>query len=375
MTSELAFLLTVVVFWAVIYVVSYIFHLEKHGLEIRPAYLTYKSKRLKGLLVRISKRRHVFWRTLCNLGLALAVGQMIFSIYFLISNLLRFAYPLGQTIPVFLVLPGVTIRLYWLPYFFTSTAIIIMTHELAHGIAALIERIPIKSAGLLLLLVFFGGFVEPDEKRFERASTLSKLRMLSAGSSTNFITGLLALMLLMGLFAPASGILIQETSKDGPAGRAGLQRLDVIYAINATDVFTVQDFQNYMTNAAPGETLILNTTRGNIYITTERDSKNQTTIGLVSISNYHPCRLVLERLIGIHLYLTLDWTFLIAWSIAVFNMLPTYPWDGEKFLYYTLENVVKKRRREVRIIFNTVFWSLIAANMILSFLKYGLLSV
>jgi len=375
MTPELAFLLAIVIFWATLNAIGRLFRLDKHGLEIRPVYLTYKSRGLKELLGRVSKKGRIFWRTLCNVGLALAVGLLVFSVYFLINNLLRFFYPLGETTPVFPVLPGITIRLHWLPYFFTATAVVIVTHELAHGVAAIIEGVPVKSAGLFLLLVFFGGFVEPDRKRFEETSMISKLRILSAGSSTNLVVGLLALLLLTGLYAPASGIVIHETSGEGPADRAGLQRWDVIYAMNGTTVFTVQDLSEYMGNVKPGETIILSTSRGNVLITTGRGSRNQSIIGLLSMSNYYPSRLGLEPLTAIHLYMSLQWTLLIAWSVAVFNMLPMYPWDGEKFLYHALEGVVKNRRREARLLINTVFWSLIAANMMLTFIKYGLVSI
>jgi len=375
MTPELAFLLAIVLFWATLYVIGRLFRLDKHGLEIRPAYLTYKSRWLKELLGRVSKTGRIFWRALCNVGLVLAVGLMVFSVYFLINNLLRFVYPLGETTPVFLVLPGVTIRLHWLPYFFTATAVVIVTHELAHGVAALVEGVPVKSAGGFLFLVFFGGFVEPDRKRFEETSMLSKLRILSAGSSTNLVIGVLALLLLTSLYAPASGIVIHETTGEGPADRAGLQGWDVIYAMNGTIVFTVQDFSEYMGSVKPGETLILSTSRGNILVNTERGSRNQSITGLLSFSNYYPSRLRLEPLTAIHLYMSLQWTLLIAWSVAVFNMLPMYPWDGEKFLYHALEGFVKNKRREARLLINAVFWSLITANMMLTFIKYGWVSI
>ncbi|KPV62041.1 MAG: Peptidase family M50 [Candidatus Bathyarchaeota archaeon BA1] len=375
MSAESVFPFIVVVFWVVLYVIGNTFHLKRHGLEIRPAYLTYKSRGLRELLYWVSRKGVAFWRILCNVGLVLAVGQMIFGIYFLTSNLLRFAYPLGEPAPVFLVLPGITIRLYWLPYFFTSMAILIMTHELAHGVAAIVEGIPVKSTGLLLLLVFFGGFVEPDKKQFERSPTLSKLRVLSAGSSTNLLTGFLVLLLLMGIYAPPSGVLIHETLENGPAERSGLKQWDVIYAINGNNIFTIRDFENLMANVPIGKTLILNTSRGSIAVTSERGAKNRAVLGLISISNYHPSRLGLERLIGIHLYMTLHWIFLIALSIAVFNMLPIYPWDGDKFLYHALRGVVKKRRLVARMVFNAIFWSLVAVNMILTFMKHGWLSV
>lgn len=375
MIPELWFLLFLVIFWIVIYLAGYFFHLDKRGLEVKPAYFMYKSEKLRRFLDEASKRRHFFWKTFSNIGIAFAFGLMIFSIYFLANNLLKFIYPVevGGAVPVIPVLPVITIRLYWLPYFFTAIAIVVLTHEFAHGIIARLEKIPVKSAGILMALVFFGGFVEPDEEGFEKVSTVSKLRMLGVGSSTNLITSLLVLLLLTGLYAPASGILIYETTENGPVARAGLQQWDVIDGVNETAISTIIDLEEFMKNVTPGETLILKTNKGDKLIRTENGSRGQAVVGLAYYSEYHPCTLPLEHYLAIHLHMTLFWLHLISVSVAVFNMLPLYPFDGEKFLYYSLKKIVKKRHYEARILFNAICLGLIAINMAMSFIRYGLI--
>jgi len=379
MIPELWFLLFLVIFWIALYLAGHLFHLEKHGLEVKPAYFMYKSERLKRFLDRASKTRHFFWKTFSNIGVAFALGLMVFSVYFLANNLLKFVYPVevGGAVPVIPVLPIITIRLYWLPYFFTAIAVVVLTHEFAHGIIARLEKIPVKSAGILMAFVFFGGFVEQDEEGFEKASTVSKLRMVAVGSSTNLITSFLVLLLLMGLYAPASGILIYETVENGPVAGAGLQRWDTIFAINGTAVSTVGDLEEFMTqnNVTPGQTLILKTNKGNKSIQTENGSRGQPIIGLAYYSDYHPCRIPLDYYLAIHLHMTLFWLHLISVSVGIFNMLPLYPFDGEKFLYCSLRNIVKKRHREVRVLFNAICFGLIAINMVMSFVRYGLIRI
>ena len=44
-------------------------------------------------------------------------------------------------------------------------------------------------------------------------------------------------------------------------------------------------------------------------------------------------------------------------------------------VYHTLKKVMKKRLREGRILVNTTFFGLLATNIILSFIKYGLVSI
>jgi len=370
MTPELWFLLGISVFWILLYAISRILHLEKHGLDIHPAYFMYKSNWMKNFLDRFSKSRQVFWKTLANIGIAIAFGMMILSIYVLANNLAKFFVPAGEAAPVVPILPGITLPLIWLPYFFVAATIIVLTHEFAHGIAARVEKVPIKSAGVMALLVFFGGFVEPDEKKFEKVSKFSKLRIVAAGSATNFVAYLLVTLLLIGLFAPSSGILIYGVRENGPAAKVGLQQWDVIYAIDGNRTLTVDDFEQYIINynITSGQNVTLLTNRGNKNLTVETGSSGNLSFGIAG-ANYSPLRLLeISPMVTFNLYTFLYWIYLIAGSVAILNMLPLYPFDGDKFVYYSLEGIVKKRLREVRIFYNVVCFGLIGLNIALTFI-------
>jgi membrane-associated protease RseP (regulator of RpoE activity) len=371
LSSELAFLLGVGIFWIVLYALSLVVRLEKHGLEVKPFFFMYKSKALNKTLDNWAKKRRKLWLVLSNIGIAFGVGLMVFSVYFLLNNLLRFIFPIGVAAPVFPVIPGLTLRLYWLPYFVISAVVVVLTHELAHGIIARTEDIPVLSTGILAAVVFFGAFVEPDEKEFEKAPLKARLRMLAVGSSTNLITALLALLLLNGLFAAPSGVLIQETMPNGPAEKAGLRQWDVIYAINGNSTLTIWDFVRYMNQTKPGDTLILNTNKGHMPVNTTSDEKDRAIIGVIlfPFSSYRPSRLGLEHYANVNLFMTLFWVYLIALSVAIFNMFPLYPFDGERFLYYPLKRLMGKRKLKLREALNAVFLGLLAGNMILSFVR------
>jgi membrane-associated protease RseP (regulator of RpoE activity) len=245
-----------------------------------------------------------------------------------------------------------------------------------------VENIPVLSTGILAMLVFFGAFVEPDEKEFEKASLTARLRMVSSGSATNIVTALLALILLLGLFAPPAGLLIQETIPGGPVDRAGLGRWDAIQAINGTPIATYADFASYMRGVHPGANLSLTVLKNNqdqvFVITTVADPENQSRaiIGLNTGfgASYQPNRLGLEQYTGVNLYWTFFWIWVFALSVAVFNMLPLFPFDGERVLYYPLERFVKKRKRELRISLSAITLGLFALNVILSIWLYGLLA-
>jgi len=368
------FLLILIAFWAILYVLGRVFHLEKYGLEVGPAYFIYKSGKMKAAVEALAQKRSKLWRTLCNVSLVIAIGLVIYSVYFFVSNILGFFF-LGEVATrVSLIIPGITLRLYWIPYFLIAGAVIVVTHEVAHGIAAKLEKIPIESAGVMLALVFPGAFVEPNEEKFEKAPTLSKLRMVAVGSATNLVTGLLVLLLLLTLFTPA-GIMILETKEGGPLAKAGLGQWDSIYAVNGTQISNDLELYNYMTasdnNVSAGDILNLDTNKGTIPINVT-EGEWIDAIGLTYYWNYFRCRLGLGYTPAIHFQLALTWILLLAVAVAIFNMLPAYPFDGDKMVYYILERVMKRGLREARILITAICFGLMATSIALSFIQHGL---
>jgi membrane-associated protease RseP (regulator of RpoE activity) len=373
-TPETAFLLGLLLFWIVIYVLSQLLHAEKHGFKIFPFFLTYRSEKFKDAIGKISRKNKLLWKTLSNVGMALAFGLMIYAAYFLFSNLLKFFLPVVESVPVVPVIPAVTISLDSLPYFFVAVAIVVLLHEFAHGVSALAEKVVVKSAGLAVMLAFFGGFVEPEEKSFEKTSKTSKLRILGAGSAVNLATGLLVIILLGSLFAPSAGVLVNSTLENGPAARAGIQRFDVIQAVNNKTINSLQDLSAYLANVTPGSNLSIEVNNHFVTVTTENLS-GRAIIGIYGL-DYHPSRLGLNSITTANAYLTLYWTFIAAFSVAVFNMLPAFPFDGEKFLYYSLADYVEEKNRlRLRILINAIFLGLLVANVVLSLWYFGLPSV
>ena len=381
LTPELTFLIGLVVFWVILYLIATIFHLDKHGLDVKPGYFMYKSDKLNSSIDRLAKKKPFLWTVSANIGVALSFGLMAFSLYFLINNLIRFSQ-VGQISYVAPVVPGLTLSLVWLPFFFFAAAVVILPHEFAHGIVSRLEGIPVLSTGVFAFLVFFGAFVEPDEKEFEKTSLIGRLRMLSVGSSTNLVTAILTSLLLLGLFAPPTGILIHETVRDGPVAQAGLGQWDVIQAINNTQITSYGDFYSYMANVTPGQNLKLTVLHNNqvqdLTIKTEPapDNSSRPIIGILnSWANYQPNRLGLDQYTGVNFYWALFWIYLIALSVAIFNMLPLYPFDGERVLYYPLERLVKKHKKELRISLSAFTLGLFALNIIISLWRYGLFSI
>jgi len=378
-TEDLArFGVSLLLFWSVLFLSGRVLPLKRYGIEVKPGYITFKSPRFKALLYRVSEKRRSFWRLMSNLSIVFGVGLTTYAIYFLLENLLKLAEPGVQGAPVLPVLPGLTIRLYWLPYLFVAVSFGVIVHEAAHGIIARIENITLESAGLAFALAFPAGFVEPNEKEFEESPTLSKLRVVSVGSFVNFLMFLLVLFVISGFFVNVpSGIVIAEVLDGSPIHRAGLQQWDVIYDINGTlrgigynATEALLNASRFISKLAPGDTVELTTSRGVLWIAV-RNSTRKEPLGVLSYWLYYPSRISIGSSFDVQLWFTMFWGQIVYSSLAILNMLPLFPFDGEKFVFYAIRVFTKKRSKEIRIAISTVFLAIIVSNMILSFIKHG----
>jgi Zn-dependent protease len=189
-TLTLGLLLTA---WIAFYLAAKQLKLGERGWDVQPFYALYKSTRLNDLIRRIASLNPGFWRVLGNVGVAASVGQVSFLTFILVKNLWNFVFRPDQASPVQPLIPGVTISTSSLPWFLLGAGVVILTHELGHGLMCVVEGIPVKSAAVMFAVITFGGAVEPDEEGMERASTMSKMRVFAIGSMINLLTGLLTI--------------------------------------------------------------------------------------------------------------------------------------------------------------------------------------
>ena len=269
-------------FWATIYSLSLILPLKKYGLQVKPLYLAYKTKRFNIALNGVTKRFKRFWLVIWNIGVASSIGLMIYSMYILISNLINFFYIPEKAGPTVLLLPGITIGLQSLPFFLVALAVVMIPHEVAHGIASRLENIEIQSAGILMVFLLFGAFVEPDEDQLSRAGLVSKARVYGAGSLVNLLTAVSTIIIL------------------------GIVRWDLL-PLRIADYLSNQLF----------------------------------------------------------------WIGLLSLNVAIFNMLPLYPLDGDGFLITLVEALKKGSGSKVRVIMSALSFLVLAANATLTFFRFG----
>ncbi|MBI5036775.1 site-2 protease family protein [Candidatus Micrarchaeota archaeon] len=137
-----------------------------------------------------------------------------------------------------LLIPGVTVP--WEAVF--AIAIIAIVHEMAHGVLCYVEKLKLKSSGILLLgFLPVGAFVEPDEEKLDKVSLVKKRRILVAGSTSNvlfFVAFFLVTFVLASLLpALSDGIAVsfvpQNSSLQGlvssGAGLVSVDRSPLLY--------------------------------------------------------------------------------------------------------------------------------------------------
>ncbi len=288
--------------------------------------------------------------------MALAYAALGYGIVVLLRNFVNVFVQPQNTSPLVPVIPGITITGTSIIYVLIAIVITLVTHELAHGIAAIAEGLPIKSAGLLFLILLPGGFVEMDEKALKKAPSRSRFRILSAGSATNLVTALFALLIITNFaliispwYGPSVGVFVTDVDPYSPA-YSKLPPSTVIFAINGTPIFSDYGLSLYLSNVKPFETLVLDTSIGRITLTTSINPRNPT-VGYIGITYPRPFYLPYPSVwwLGIsflnHLYLTFFWIFIVTFSVAMFNMLPIYAFDGDRLFEEVIRNTISKEKK------------------------------
>ncbi|MCK4287492.1 MAG: site-2 protease family protein, partial [Candidatus Lokiarchaeota archaeon] len=176
------------------------------------------------------------------------------------------------------LIPGVTINLPMFAYLILPLLFIVTTHEFAHGIAANVDGIDVKSTGVLgaglFFIIGFGAFVEIDERELKsnKFKRNTRLRIAAAGTFVNGITAGIAFILIL-LFPLINAIWYRQVSQvnlvlteaQGGFNEGNLSNGDVISAIKnqgalddeyvSLDNYEGRTLSNILNNYAIGDNL------------------------------------------------------------------------------------------------------------------------
>ena len=382
----------VLIAWVVILGIAKAVKLEKHGFEIKPYSLTYKNTQVQSALSKMLTRTKRGIRVFADVSVVAGFLMMGFAFWFLLNNLSNFFVEPTEFAELTVLIPGVTLTsVSAILYFLLSIPIVLIMHEGAHGIVATLEKIKIKTGGFAVFIALFAGFVEPDEKEFDNAKKISRLRVIGAGATSNviFAFALGALLLTNPIFAlvlpepflgwfyeAPDGVLIISIMEDSGAEKAGLQANDLIMGVNGVVIVSPFDFQKV--DLKPGDTATITVQRDGqqiqlpVEIMPSPDDPERGLIGIIrdNAMSYKPVLNFIEWNPQVSMFLL--WLWMISFFIGIINMLPLPILDGGKFVYTILEKHASERK------INAIMWSvyaftfvLFALNIALSYVKSG----
>jgi len=382
----------VLIAWVVILGIAKAIKLEKHGFEIKPYSLTYKNTQVQSALSKMLTRTKRGIRVFADVSVVAGFLMMGFAFWFLLNNLSNFFVEPTEFAELTVLIPGVTLTsVSAILYFLLSIPIVLIMHEGAHGIVATLEKIKIKTGGFAVFIALFAGFVEPDEKEFDNAKKISRLRVIGAGATSNviFAFALGALLLTNPIFAlvlpepflgwfyeAPDGVLIISIMEDSGAEKAGLQANDLIMGVNGVVIVSPFDFQKV--DLKPGDTATITVQRDGqqmqlpVEIMPSPDDPERGLIGIIrdNAMSYKPILNFIEWNPQVSMFLL--WLWMISFFIGIINMLPLPILDGGKFIY----TIIEKHASEKKI--NAIMWSvyaftfvLFALNIALSYVKSG----
>ncbi|MEM4245745.1 MAG: site-2 protease family protein [Candidatus Bathyarchaeia archaeon] len=374
-------ILAYLLFWLGLYTVSKIFRIERFGFKTGPLYLIYRTVRFNNVIGRMASKRR-FWRIVWNIGISVGFGQILFITLTLVRNLFLLAVRSERATPITVLIPGITISWETLPYILFSLAVLVASHELAHGIASIADGIPLKSSGMFFAAIMPGAFVEVDEDLLKKAEEIKQLRIFSAGSFANIALGALSILLIINFASTISpffnptpqGVMVAGLTEGSAAERYGMRRWDVIYSISATKIRGVDDLTSYMSGVKPGDVIIMGTDRGEVTLKTQPHPLNSTKamIGISPFNYYPPKILFLSKSTPYHLYMTWYWLNVLLISVALINMLPLHPLDGGRYVHALLRIFKVRRSEGVRNAISAFSLAILALNIALTFVNFGL---
>ena len=239
-----------------------------------------------------------------------------------------------------------------------------MVHEFSHGIVARAHKIEVKNTGLVFLGPILGAFVEPDEKKLRAEKDIVQYSVLAAGSFSNIMLAVAALLFLNLAFLPLQETMVipsgfsfgNYVEGDFPAAQAGLKPGTIITGINNQTVSNFQEFGDEMAFNRPGESIVVNTVEKDYTITlaANPDNEKKPFLGVLNIKNEFKIKERFESGAGKVLYsvvgwLTgfLRWLFLLSIGIGLFNLLPLPIVDGGRMAQVFLHKLRGAERGEL----------------------------
>ncbi len=356
---------------------------EKRGIERGIFFLIFRWKKGLAAIDREAKKRERFFRALGNFAVLLSAPLMVIVFVSLFLNARHILITPDAPPGVAPLLPRGVADIPGVPsvpweFWLLSVAVILVFHEVMHGLVARAEDIPLKSLGIFAVtFIPLGAFVEPDDEVLEKKTPLSKLRVYAAGSMGNFIAAVLSLLVLASfilLIAPISfesqGLRIYNVTPGSPADKAGITANMSLIGIGEAELWTLEDFQQALPSLQPGVPIIVRTDKGDVEVVPEeREGFKQGFIGLAVLPKLK-AKPWLEGLIGEDLGFALYggvveafyWIGLLNFLVGLTNLLPIIPLDGGRMFGLFMGRLIPRGSKQITTFMYVVLLVLVFIN-------------
>ncbi|ADV65580.1 peptidase M50 [Desulfurococcus mucosus DSM 2162] len=234
MDAIYVFAVLLAVFWILVNLFYRRLRLAESGVVELHSYVILVFKKGVGWAPRPSRRIRVY-NAASTLLYFLSLALFTYSALASVLGRLR----TGSSGVVVLV-PGVNIVGVDLLFFLASVSIAASLHEYLHAVFALRNGVPVKSYGVMLLLILPLAYVEVDEEAFRKAGRGGRIGVLSAGVAVNLALAFASMLLLSAMSSPI-GVLVTGVEEGSPAYEHGVQVYDVIVSVNGTPVRGIGD--------------------------------------------------------------------------------------------------------------------------------------
>jgi len=255
--------------------------------------------------------------------------------------------------------PGYEIFIPW-TYAVIAIIVTLVAHEFSHGILSRVNKIRLKSVGILTFGILpIGAFVEPDEEEMNSKKSLDRMQLFAIGSFANIVVGIISGLLLIGMVPLFSGIIEQDGIRvvglnEGYPAYDILKEDMVVYKINENSTKTIESFERVMSAVKPDQEIVLTTNMGVFKLNTTKDPENESRafIGIyleehVKLKDSVREKFDLDPYYLIFIFTSLSWISFFNINIALVNLLPIIPFDGGR-MFREIISVIKIDKSIIR---------------------------
>lgn len=342
----------------------------------------YRTKLGIKKMKRIADRNPGLVKLFGSIGVVVGFLGMLFIVDFLLMKIVQIFTEPAAAAAVQLVLPIKAKGIFYVPfmYWIISIFVILVVHEMSHGILSNVYKVPVKSSGLAVMGIGVplipAAFVEPDEAVLKTKKPWQQLSVYAAGPFSNIVLGLLILLSVIFVFNPIAenfmsndGVIITSIYNDSGAYASNVGLGEKILFLNDVAIDNSQDLSKALKNKGIGEEVNLVTNISSYDITLGSAKRSSESLFMHSLNKLNGN--TEKAFIGVGLYdnvyLKEDYVsgfknilikiyswflglimhlFMLNLGIGLFNLMPLGIVDGGRMFQIVLLKIFKTEKQK-----------------------------